>query len=132
MTALEEIGFCLAHVGPENGSIYADVLALYAELSCRIGEFSVAREACMQRLAYEKFIHNCTGAVGAMIAFGDILRTLGEYADAQRYLLKAVELSEEIEDKALRAVFGRLVATCWLLRSGWPRTPVHTKSHSPY
>ena len=55
----------------------------------------------MQRLAYEKFIHNCTGAVGAMIAFGDILRTLGEYADAQRYLLKAVELSEEIEDKAL-------------------------------
>ncbi len=101
LTALEEIGFCLAHVGPENGSIYADVLALYAELSCRIGEFSVAREACMQRLAYEKFIHNCTGAVGAMIAFGDILRTLGEYADAQRYLLKAVELSEEIEDKAL-------------------------------
>ena len=101
LTALEEIGFCLANVGPESGAIYAEVLALYAELSFRIGEFTVAREACMQRLAYEKFIRNRAGAVGAMIAYGRILCTLGDYAEAQRFLLKAVELSEEIEDNAL-------------------------------
>ncbi len=99
ISAIGEIGFCLGHIGPENGSIYAEVLDFYAQICRRIGEFGTARAACLQCLAYEKFIRSGAGAVDSMIACGDILRIEGSYAEAQKYLLKAVELSEEIDDK---------------------------------
>ncbi len=99
ISAIGEIGFCLGHIGPENGRIYAEVLDFYAQICRRIGEFGAARAACLQCLAYEKFIRSGAGAVDSMIACGDILRLEGSYAEAQKYLLKAVELSEEIDDK---------------------------------
>lgn len=100
-STITSLAFCLSHIGPESGAIYADVLALYADLCTRIGEFDDARQCCLQRLAFEKYSRNRAGAVQAMIVHGSTLRIVGEYADSQRFLLKSVELAEELGDAAL-------------------------------
>ncbi len=100
-TALYITNKMLGHIGPQHGALYTSFIFQRISLNAGLGQYRAALvDADMaNRVGYINGDESC--CVRALLASGDIHRTLGAFNESRRYLIYAVKMSERLADDVL-------------------------------